>query len=412
MANSQLRLVYLTGTYPLLTTTFIDREIKILRRWGVDVHIVAIRRPDADVPLSADQRELQQGVTYLLPVAWGSLIFSQLYFAWLHPRRYFSALWYLLTRPHPGPKERVKTLLHFGEGVYAAYLVRKRQFLEFHAHFVDRAATVALVAGRLLGKPYSLSIHAAEDIFVHPVLLREKIMEARHTVTCTHYNKTHVEALVGQDLSHKITHIQHGLELAQYNPSGPRANNHPVILSVGQLVERKGFIPLIRACQSLKQQGYEFSCQIVGRGPQQAELQALITQLALDDTVTLCGALRHEEVIERYQQATLFVLPCLQSKDGNLDGIPNVLAEAMAMQVPVISTRVSAIPELVTDQVNGLLVPPEDPVALAAAMTRLLDEPALREELGDNGRRFILDTFDVEQNVRRFAATLWPDGFN
>ncbi len=411
-----LRLVYIIGTYPLLTITFIDREIKILRRWGVDLQILATRRPAAGMPLSADQRALQEGVVYLLPVDPWSFVISQLYFVILHPQRYLKTLFYLVTRPHPRGKARYltprfMTFLHFVEGVYAAYLLRKRPLEELHAHFADRAATIALVAGRLLDKPYSLSIHAGPDIFVNPVLLQEKISEARHVATCTLYNKSHLETVIGQDLSHKVSHIPHGLDLTLYCPEPSVPNERPLILSVGQLTERKGFAQLIRGCRALKDQGHNFTCQIVGQGPQRQELEDLVRQLSLGDTVTLCGALRHEEVIERYRRATMFVLPCIMSKHGNLDGIPNVLAEAMALRVPVVSTNISGIPELVEDQVNGLLIPPGDDTALANAMAQLLNEPALRERLGQNGRQSVVKKFDVKRNVRRFAATLWPDWF-
>ncbi|MDY6876431.1 MAG: glycosyltransferase family 4 protein [Chloroflexota bacterium] len=411
-----LRLIYVVGTYPSLTVTFIDREINILRRSGVDLQVMAVRRQTADIPLSANQRALQESVIYLLPANWSSVIISQLYFAILHPGRYFRTLFYLLTRPHPRGKARYltprfMTFLHFIEGVYAAHLLRRRQFEELHAHFVDRAATIVLVASRLLEKPYSLSIHAGPDIFVNPVLLREKILGARHVATCTLYNKSYVEAIIGQDLSGKISHIHHGLDLALYHPGSPVPNGQPLILSVGQLTERKGFVPLIKGCRALRDQGHNFTCQIVGQGPQRQELEILIKQLALEDTVTLCGALRHEEVIKKYSQATMFVLPCIMSKIGNLDGIPNVLAEAMAMQVPVISTNISGIPELVKDQVNGLLTAPGDNAALVNAMAQLLNDPALRERLGQNGRQAVVEKFDVERNVRQFAATLWPDWF-
>jgi colanic acid/amylovoran biosynthesis glycosyltransferase len=410
--DKPLSLVYLIGTYPGLTTTFIDREIKILRRWEVDLQIVAVRRPPDGTPLSKDQQELQRGVIYLLPVAsWLNFIAAHLYFAFLHPRPYFKTVVYLVTRPHPSLKFRFKTFLHFVEAVYAAYLLRRRDFYELHAHFVERAATLALVIGRLLNKPYSVSIHAGPDIFVEPILLREKIAEARHVVTCTLYNKSHVESIVGRDLSDKISNIHHGLDLSQYQPGPIIVNGKPLVISVGQLVERKGFVQLIRACYTLKNQGYDFSCHIVGRGPQQEELENLINQLALQDTVTLCGALPHEEVIEKYKQAVMFVLPCLKSKSGNMDGIPNVLAEAMVLQIPVISTDVSAIPELLKDQVNGLMVPSEDNAALVAAMARLLDDPGLRQALGKNGRQAIMNVFDVERNVRQFATTLWPVWF-
>lgn len=406
-----LRLIYIIGTYPVLTTTFIDREITILRRLGVDLQVVALRRPDAEAPLSSAQRELQRGVVYLLPVAWLALLASQLYFALLRPRRFFATLAYLLSRAHPSQRSRLKTLLHFGEGVYAAYLLRERQFQELHAHFVDRAATVALVAARLLDKPYSLSIHAAADIFVSPVLLREKLASARHAVTCTEFNRTHMANLVGAELSAKISRVYHGLELGHYSPAPAPTDGPPLIVAVGQLVERKGFTQLVGACHALKRRGYGFECQIVGRGPQRAELEALIGKLGLAGVVCLRGALRHEDVIALYRRATLFVLPCVRGSDGDLDGIPNVIAEAMAMGLPVLSTSVSAIPELVQSGVNGLLVPPGDEDALAAALATLIDDPALRAELGRNGRLSILAAFDVEWNVRRFAATLWPEWF-
>jgi glycosyltransferase involved in cell wall biosynthesis len=329
----------------------------------------------------------------------------------MRPARFFSTLAYLLTRPHPSQRSRLMTLLHFGEGVYTAYLLRGQQFQELHAHFLDRAATVALVAGRLLDKPYSLSIHAAADIFVSPVLLREKIGAARHAVTCTMYNRSHLEACVGQDLSAKISHVYHGLHLDSYCPAPAPPAGRALIVSVGQLVPRKGFAQLIRACACLKARGYDFECLIVGRGPQRDELEAMIECEQLVGSVTLCGGMPHEEVIALYQRATLFALPCVRTSDGNMDGIPNVIAEAMAMQLPVVSTDVSAIPELLQDRVNGLLVPAGDHEALAAALADLLDDPALREELGRNGRQAILATFDLEWNVRRFAATLWPEWF-
>jgi glycosyltransferase involved in cell wall biosynthesis len=407
-----LSLTYVIGSYPGLTKTFIDREIQALRRWGVDLQVLAIRRPPAGTPLSQEQRELQRGVIYLLPVAWRALLLSHLYFLARHPRRFFATLVYLLTRPHPDIQTRAMTALHFSEGVYAAYLLRKRRFRELHAHFVDRAATVALVAGRLLGKPYSVSIHAGADIFVKPVLLREKVLRARHVVTCTRYNKARVEAIVGCDLSDKISHIHHGIELAKYDPAPAAANNPPLILSVGQLAPRKGFAQLLQACARLKNRGYDFTCEIVGEGPQRAELERLIAVLGLEQRVTLCGAQSHEEVIEKYRRATIFALACIETADGDRDGFPNVLAEAMAMRVPVISTNISAIPELLEDGANGLLIESQDLDALTGAIARLLGDAALRGRLASAGRRTILDRFDVERNVQRFAATLWPESFS
>ncbi len=405
------RLVYIIGTYPLLTTTFIDREILQLRQWGVDVQVLSIRRPPPGVPLSRTQLELQKNVLYLLPVNYFRLALSHLFFAFTRPRTYLGSLFYLLTRPHPGFRERIKTLLHFGEGVYAAYLLRAQDFRELHAHFIDRAATLALIIGRLLGKPYSMSIHAAEDIFVHPVLLGEKIEAARHVATCTQFNKIHIEALIGRNLDAKISHIPHGLDIKKYQPNGHGLTEIPLILAVGQLTERKGFTYLLQACHILKNRGVKFKCQIIGKGPQRQSLADTITHLSLEDCVTLCGALPHEEVIERYKNVSMFVLPCVQSADGNMDGIPNVLLEAMAMQLPVISTPVSAIPELIVDNVNGLMVEPENSDKLAEAIQTLIDSPQKATLLGRYGRESVMAEFDVAPNVWRFATTLWPEWF-
>lgn len=406
------RLVYIIGTYPLLTTTFIDREILQLRQWGVDIQVASIRRPPPDVPLSDTQLELQKDVLYLLPVNIFILALSHLYFAFTRPRAYLGSLFYLLTRAHPGFGERIKTLLHFGEGVYAAYLLREQDFRELHAHFIDRAATLTLVIGRLLGKPYSMSIHAAEDIFVHPILLDEKIEAARHVATCTQFNKMHIETLIGRNLEGKVSHIPHGLDINKYQPNGLDLPEIPFILAVGQLSERKGFSYLLQACHILKNHGVRFKCQIIGKGSQLQSLTDMIASLSLEDCVTLCGALPHEEVIDRYKKASMFVLPCVQSVDGNMDGIPNVLLEAMAMKLPVISTRVSAIPELIVDNVNGVLVEPEDPDELARAIQTLIESPQEAILLGRYGRESVMAEFDVASNVWRFATTLWPEWFH
>jgi glycosyltransferase involved in cell wall biosynthesis len=137
----------------------------------------------------------------------------------------------------------------------------------------------------------------------------------------------------------------------------------------------------------------------------------MIVNLAIEDCVNLCGALPHEEVIEHYANAKMLVMPCIQSNDGNLDGIPNVLFEAMSMGIPVISTHISAIPELVQDGENGILVFPGDSKALADAMETLINSPQEAIQLGENGRDTILSEFDVETNVARFATTLWPQWF-
>ncbi|HEX6033255.1 MAG TPA: glycosyltransferase [Anaerolineales bacterium] len=391
-------ITYIIGTYPGLTTTFIDREVMALRGMGVHVQILSIRQPWTK--LSAEQEALRKDVTYLLPVKWLPLIISHLSYALTKPRRFFSSLAYLLTRPHPSLRARLMTLIHFIEGVYAAYMLRRAPGQHLHAHFIDRAATVALVASRLLGIPYSVTAHAS-DIYVSPVLLKEKLASAKFVSTCTAYNRNYLSQF-GKDLfNHKLLCIYHGLELERYVYE-PRTNSaRPVILSVGQLQERKGLSYLVEACGLLRDRGIQFECRIVGEGPLRASLQDQIQRLGLENFVRLLGALPHEKVIAQYQEATVFTLPAILGKDGDRDGIPNVILEALSMGLPVVSTSHSGIPEVIEEGVNGLLVPPEDTEMLASALEQLICNAEMRNAFGNAGRQIVADRFNPEKNVRR-----------
>jgi colanic acid/amylovoran biosynthesis glycosyltransferase len=406
------RVTYVIGTYPLMTTTFIDREVRGLQRLGVEVSVLAVRRPPADAPLSSDQEALRREVTYLLPITVRTVLTAHVKWLARHPARYLATLAMLLTRPHPDRRLRAKTLLHFGEGVCAADALHRAGPDELHAHFVDRAATIALIASRMLGIPYNVSLHAGADVFVEPVMLREKLQYARIAVTCTAHNKRYLAATVGAECAARITVVPHGVPLAGLAAPEWRARAAPpVILAVGQLTERKGLDHLVGACARLRDLGYDFDCRIVGRGPQRDDLARKIREAELGDHVTLWGARPHDQVLDEYAHAAMFVLPCVRARDGDVDGIPNVLLEAMAMRVPVVTSDLPAIREVVSHGDNGLLVGPGDEHALTMAMVRLLDGPDFGARLGARGWETVRERFDAKVNVRRLAVTLWPDVF-
>jgi glycosyltransferase involved in cell wall biosynthesis len=390
------RLAYIIGTYPGLTTTFIDREIRALRRQGVHLQIISIRKPHTR--LSAEQEVLQEGVVYLIPISGLRFLGAQLRYLFTQSKEYTGVLRYLLSAPHASRKSRFKTLLHFLEGVYAAEILRRYAIDHLHAHFADRAATVALVASRLLGIPYSLTAHA-NDIYVDPVLLPQKISAASFVITCTRYNQAYLQKLTGPSTHGKLKCIYHGLELDHYKPHQKQENTTLRLLAVGQLKEKKGFSYLIEACFILKRQGVNFNCEIIGEGPLRDELTARIGELSLEGCLTLSGALPHNEIIRKYQEADIFVLPAVLGADGDRDGIPNVIIEAMAMGLAVVSTHHSGIPEVIQAGYNGLLATPADAPALAAELDRLAKNPALRRELGKQARRTVLEKFDIEKNA-------------
>ena len=390
------------GSFPCLTTTFIDREILEAKRQGVNMVLVSIR-PPSPFQMRPEIKELAAETKYILPVPWLRFVGANLYFILTRPRVYLSTLFYLLTRQHNTVAARAKTFFHFAEGVWAAALSRPERVDHIHAHFADRAAIVALVASRLLRVPYSLTAHAS-DIYVSPVLLSEKIANAKFVTTCTGYNKAHLERVT----EHRIELVYHGLDLTVVEaiPRPSHNDQFPLILSVGQLKEKKGFPYLIKACRLLKNQGYGFRCEIIGEGSRRGELETLIAELKLQDMVMLRGILPNTEVMTRYTQATLFVLPCVIARDGDRDGIPNVLLEAMTNCVPVVSTNLSGIPEVVQDGVTGLLIDPGDEEAMAEAIARLLNDAQLRERLGRKGCQWVEERFNIRTNIGRLIELL------
>lgn len=399
-----LRLAYIVGTYPGLTNTFIDREIRILRQWGVNLQTVSIRRPSPGIPLAAEQRELQQATIYLLPVDWLSFIVGNLYFCLWRPLIYFRTLIYLLSRPHPSRADWLNTCLHFAEGVYTAHRLRGQSLDRLHAHFVDRAAIVALVAGRLLDLPYSVTAHA-NDIYTKKALLCEKITEASFVVTVSEFNKAYLFDTC-PDLDPNKIHVLHPwVDVSHFQPPPARLNCGTLrILSVGRLVEKKGHNYLIEACRLLQAKGVNFECRIIGDGPLNAELRADIEHYQLERHVHLLGAQPQTEVLANLCWCDVFVLACVIARDGDRDGMPVSLAEAMAMAVPVISSRLVGIDELVRPG-TGLLAPPGDAVALADALhTIYAFSESERAEMGRRGRAVVDADFNLLKGTRQLMT--------
>jgi glycosyltransferase involved in cell wall biosynthesis len=237
-------------------------------------------------------------------------------------------------------------------------------------------------------------------------LLRHKLSAARVVFTCTQYNVAHLRRLSAHVGAIRVQQAYHGTSLERF-PFGPYARSQPpLVLAVARLVEKKGLEDLIRASALLRDRGLQFSCHIVGDGVLGPSLRQLIHRLDLDRIVTLDGAVDQDEVVAWYRRATVLALPCRVARDGDRDGIPNVLVEAAACGVPIISTPVSGIPELIVDGESGLLVPPRDPAALAQAIERMVHSVDLRQRVRANARKRVEQTFDVRRNARTIGREL------
>ncbi len=415
------RLAYLMGTFPALTETFIIGEIQALRAQGVELHLFALCRPEGvhqmpeGADLAANTRYSPSFVSWDL---WG----PNLRALRRSPARYLRILGSLLARTLLNPIHCIKSLGLFPAAVAFAEVIRERGIEHIHAHWATYPATAAYIISRLLDIPYSLTAHIYDATLIR-AMMREKFRQAEFVVTCTRWNRQLITAIVPEAKA-KILVNYHGISLDKFVPNGRRVSQNQDnfhILSCGSLYPRKGFPDLLEACRFLRDRGWKFQCTIIGEGPLRSQLEGFIRKHHLTGYVQLRGALPQKEVIQHYRTADLFVLPCMTDYLGwdelttdpmlllevglaipfrpITDGIPNVLVEAMAMGVPVVSTPVAGIPELIKDGRTGLLVPERNPTALAKAIEHLLKDPGLRQELARKARDTVRRRFDRSKNI-------------
>ena len=399
------RVAFVLKGYPRLSETFIAQEIAALERRGLDILIVSLRHP-TDRRRHPVHDEIRARVLYLPE------------YLLVEPRRVLRAWWRIRRSPRyrevralwlrdlardPTPS-RVR---RFGQAlVLAAEL--PAGFARLHAHFLHTPASVTRYAARLLGLPWSGSAHA-KDIWTTPAWdKREKLAECDWLVTCTSANHAHLSALAPAG---RVELVYHGLDLSRFDlpPAERPRDNHGgdparplVLLCVGRLVEKKGTDVLLRAL-ALLPPGLHWRLVHIGGGPLKDRLAALAASLGLAERIEWRGALAQQDVLAAYRAADLFVLASRVARDGDRDGLPNVLAEAQSQALACVATNVSGIPELIVAGDTGLLVEPEAPEALARALEALIRDPARRAALGEAGRRRVEATFRLEPNLARLA---------
>lgn len=274
-----------------------------------------------------------------------------------------------------------------------------------HAHFAHDPTFIAQIVHRITGIPFSFTAHARDLFQVSRTVLADRINLASTVITCCQNNYTYLTQIAPQHQS-KMKMIYHGVDLRLFHPIKEAAPQQslPQILSVGRLVEKKGFFDLLAALRRVNDSGCRFQCLIYGDGPLLPDLQQWIADHNLADSVTLAGACTQPELVSVLQKATLFVLTPVVTDDGDRDGIPNVLAEAMAVGLPVISTATGGITELIHHNQNGLLYPPHDIEGIAAGLVELLGDASKREQFGCAARERVIDQFDLFQAAARLEA--------
>jgi glycosyltransferase involved in cell wall biosynthesis len=388
-----MRLGYLYSRYPVISQTFCDAEMLALERRGVDLEIGSINPPFMSLR-HGHRANLRAEVRYAPPPRvvrtmaqlarrdgiWPAALVAE------HEARYGAAF---------KAERRARNALFFADQF------ARTGVAHFHVHFARHATHTALFIKEISKIGFSFTAHAQD--FVLDVgsdeLLREMCREAAFVVAVSDYSR---ELLVHKcpDAAEKIHRIYNGIDLRKFQTGPLRSPTlRPRILSIGRLIEFKGFRDLIAACAELKKRGVQFECEIIGDGPLRGALQNAIAAAGLDSMVRLPGALPQEDVVRRLADCDVFALACIVNREGASDILPTVILEAMATARPIVSTRLAAVPEIVRDGESGLLVAPGHVEGLANALESLLRDPQLRARFGAAGRRGVEERFDVDKTA-------------
>ncbi|WP_416673910.1 glycosyltransferase family 4 protein [Egbenema bharatensis] len=393
---------YVLKRYPRYSETFIVSEILAHEAAGLEVKIFALH-PPLDGHFQNIISQVRAPVQYLFS---HDLRGSTLWRVFHEASEIIPDLWDKLKFAQGEDVHRVH------KAIQLACEVRQTGITHLHAHFATSATVVARLASYFADIPYSFTTHA-KDIFHESVNFEEygkKLQDAASVITVSDYNVNYLQQVYGTR-SNKVQRIYNGLDLQTFTYQSPQ-HRSPKILAVGRLVEKKGFSVLIDACHELRSQKVPFTCQIAGTGELEAALRTKIADLELQNRVELIGPRPQSELINLVRSAAVLAAPCTIGTDSNRDGLPTVLLEAMALGTPCIATDVTGIPEVLHHEQTGLMVPQNDPIALAESLKRLLTDSHLRVQLATRARQVIEQDFDIHRNaahlrtVFRSAASL------
>ena len=404
MAPNLGRVAFVLKGYPRLSETFIAQEIAALEQRGLRILIVSLRHP-TDVRRHAVHDEIRAALLYLPEYLYQEPL--RVFRSWIHLRKsgnYREArnTWLRDLARDPTPNR----IRRFGQALVLAHELPD-DVHHLHAHFLHTPASVTRYAALLKGLPWTASAHA-KDIWTTPDWeKREKLASCAWLVTCTAANHAHLQALAPPG---RVELVYHGLDLSRFsfieenkaenkgdNPASPLT-----ILSVGRLVEKKGTDVLLEAL-ALLPADLHWRLVHAGGGPLTGKLERQARALGIAERIEWRGARTQSELLAEYRAADLFALASRVARDGDRDGLPNVLAEAQSQGLACVASRVSGIPEFIEHGATGLLVAPEAPQELAQALAALIRDPARRRALGEAGRRRVAERFGLESNIASLA---------
>lgn len=388
-----MKIAYLTNCFGTQSHTFIRREIRALRKLGVDLQLYGIRK-DTD-NLASDALDLVEQTHYLYPISLADAVKGNFKCLLRAPGHYLKGLVQAFTSEEFGLKRRAKMVYHYLVAASMGERARRDGVSHIHAHFMNVSTSIAMYAAHHAQLPYSVTVHSAGTFKTPHILgVHQKLRQAQFLMMISNYNVEYFDAI--EPCRHKSHVVRCGMDLDDFafRPATTYQVHAPVrLLAVGRFVEKKGFLYLIEAAGILQREGVNFTLNLIGGGPLASQLKARAEALGLGERVTFLGQKSTDYVRQAMAESDIVIVPSVTSATGEMEGLPVVIMEAMASGVPVIATAHSGIPEIVQPDITGQLTKERDAEGIAKAIQAFIASPRLEQI--DKARHLIEDTFNI-----------------
>lgn len=388
-----MKIAYVMSRFPLLSETFILREMDEVESQGGEIVLYPLICQEPDVIHESAQKWIPRRNCIPL-LSLGTLREAVGVFL-RKPLKVVRLLTEVIFWNLPSPKFLLRALSLFPKSLVTAAKMKEEGLDHIHVHYASHPALMAYIISRLEGITYSITIHS-HDIYDNHVMLKQKLSRANFLITISEYNVEYLANLLGEQVREKLHVVHCGVDPDKYQPLPPRlrsARKHIEILQVGSLHWKKGQTYFLEGVRLIADKVPQLHVRIIGDGPERPKIEARIRELGLEKIVTLMGSLTQTEVRKILPTADIYVQSSVS------EGIPVALMEALSCEIPVVSTKITGIPELIRHEETGLLIPPRDPQAISDAVIRLIDDPAQAHQYAKAGRRLVVEKFNLAANV-------------
>ncbi len=396
------KISYLISHYPAISHTFILREVLHLKSMGVDLQVTSINSPDRENNKLTQEEITEQELVYYIKQQGISGALKALAAQIKTPVNLLKTFFFALKLNGTDLHKTLYNIFYFVEAMIVAEWMKQNNSKHIHVHFASEAATVGLLVKKLTDCSYSIYVHGPDEFYnVSNYALSSKIKYADFIFCISDFAKSQLMKISDYQYWDKFIVCRLGVDTDKFKPDGNTSRNKTQspasILCVGRLCPAKGQHILLQAAKLLIDKGVKFTLTLVGDGPDRESLESLTAKLGLGNKVEFTGSVNHDEVHQYYRQADVFCLPSFA------EGIPIVLMEAMAQEIPVVTTRITGIPELIDDQQDGILTTPANIEELAIALEVLITDRKFAQDIGVAGRKKVLDKYHLENNTTLFA---------